>query len=169
MEGRGRLRRPRRTSGWLWSSRGGLEMGCRWRAAAIGARLRRRGSSRGGWARRRGWGAAIGRGTANGVLSEGGEAAEGRVDGGVSLSEFTRCGGSVLRVRGRERARGRVDCDAGSPGVLRRAQDVIQGCCSARATAAARWQPRGGSGRRGDGRGHQREGVVGPEARGGAT
>ena len=81
---------------------------------------------------------------------------------GVSSSEFTRGGGDVLRVRGRERARGRVDCDAGSPGVLRRAQDGSQGCCSARATAAARWQPRGGSGRRGEGRGHQREGVVGP-------
>jgi len=84
----------------------------------------------------------------------------------VSSPEFTRGGGSVLRVWGRERARGRVDCDAGSPGVLRRAQDGSQGCCSARATAAARWQPRGGSGRRGDGRGHQREGVVGPGFKG---
>jgi len=67
---------------------------------------------------------------------------------GVSSSEFTRGGGDVLRVRGRERARGRVDCDAGSPGVLRRAQDGRPGCCAARATAAARWQPRGASGPR---------------------
>ena len=39
-----------------------------------------------------------------------------------------------------------MDCDAGSPGVLRRAQDGRPGCCAARATAAARWQPRGASG-----------------------
>ena len=83
-------------------------MGCRRRAVAIGARLRRRGSPRWGWARRRGWGAAIGRGTANGVLSEGGGAAEGRVDGGVSLSEFTRGGGGVLGRRSGESERERA-------------------------------------------------------------
>ena len=87
------------------------------------------------------------------MLSEGGGAAEGRVDGGVSWSEFTRGGVGVLRVWGRERARGRVECVARSPGVLRHAQDGSPGCCAARATAAARWQPRGASGRRGEGRG----------------
>ena len=61
---------------------------------------------------------------------------------GVSSSEFTRGGGGVLRVWGRERARGRVECIARSPGVLRRAQDGSPRCCSGPSTAAARLRPR---------------------------
>ena len=70
---------------------------------------------------------------------------------GVSSSEFTRGGGDVLRVRGRERARGRVDCDAGSPGVLRRAQDGSPRHCREPSTAALRWQPAELTGARGTG------------------
>ena len=62
---------------------------------------------------------------------------------GVSSSEFTRGGSDVLRVRGREQARGRVDCDAGSPGVLRRVQDGSPRHCREPSTAALWWQPRG--------------------------
>ena len=50
--------------------------------------------------------------------------------------------------------------------VLKRARIGGLWCCTARAMAAAWWQPRGGSGRRGEGRGHQREGVVGPGFKG---
>ena len=60
---------------------------------------------------------------------------------GMSSSEFTRGGCGVLRVWGRERARGRVECVARSPGVLRRAQDGSPRCCSGPSTAAARWRP----------------------------
>ena len=70
---------------------------------------------------------------------------------GVSSSEFTRGGGGVLRVWGRERARGRVECVARSPGVLRRAQDGSPRCCSGPSTAAARWRPRAGRWARGAG------------------
>ena len=70
---------------------------------------------------------------------------------GVSSSEFTRGGGDVLRGRGRERARGRVDCDAGSPGVLRRAQDGSPRHCREPSTAALRWQPAELTGARGTG------------------
>ena len=70
---------------------------------------------------------------------------------GVSSSEFTRGGGDVLRVWGRERVRGRVDCDAGSPGVLRRVQDGSPRHCREPSTAALRWQPVELTGARGTG------------------
>ena len=48
--------------------------------------------------------------------------------------------------------------------MLVRARDEALGCCSGPSTAAARLRPRGGSGRRGEGRGHQREAKGGGEA-----
>ena len=70
---------------------------------------------------------------------------------GWSSLAFKRGGGGVLRVSGRERARGRVECIARSPGVLRRAQDGSPRCCSGPSTAAARWRPRAGRWARGAG------------------
>ena len=118
-------------------------MGCRRRAAVIGARLRRRGSSRGGWARRRGWGAAIGRGTANGVVSEGGGAAEGRVDGGGELAGVLRSGGGVLGRRSGEHVKEQAEWNAGVLVMLVRARGEGGGLCLGRATATARWRPAG--------------------------
>ena len=62
-------------------------------------------------------------------------------------------GGAGLGKLGRERARERGEHVVELPRMLMRAIDGGPGCCAARATAAARWQPRGGSGRRGEGRG----------------
>jgi hypothetical protein len=62
-------------------------------------------------------------------------------------------GGAGLGKLGRERARERGERVVELPGVLMRAIERSGGLCPGRATAAARWQPRGASGRRGEGRG----------------
>jgi hypothetical protein len=62
-------------------------------------------------------------------------------------------GGAGLGKLGRERARERGERVVELPGVLMRAIDEGPGCCAARATAAARWQPREASAGRGEGRG----------------
>ena len=69
----------------------------------------------------------------------------------------------VLGRRSGEQAKGRKDCVAGVFVVLVRATEGVLGLCPGLATAAARWRPAGGSGRRGEGRGHQRAATGGGE------
>ena len=72
----------------------------------------------------------------------------------------------VLGSGSEEQAKGRKEWVAGVFVVLVRALEGVLGCCSGPSTAAARWRPRGGSGRRGEGKGHQREAKGGGEAPG---
>ena len=79
-------------------------------------------------------------------LSRGSARAEESCSGGsaaASSSPGLRMnGGAGLGKLGRERARERGECVVELPGMLMRAIDRGPGCCAARATAAARWQPR---------------------------
>ena len=50
--------------------------------------------------------------------------------------------------------------------MLVRALEGVLGLCGELATAASRWRPRDGSGRRGEGRELQRAGKVGPGVKG---
>ena len=68
---------------------------------------------------------------------------------GLRLAGFRWSGGGVPGCLGRERARGRGKRNEESSLEPRHAQDGSPRCCSGPSTAAARWQPRGGSGRRG--------------------
>ena len=105
-------RRPRRTLGWLGSSRGGPELWRRRRAAAVGARLRRRGGSSGDWARRSGRLGSWRRGKANGGVGAGGEGLERWFRGGVELTDVRarrrRCSGAWKRGKRREREGNRM-------------------------------------------------------------
>jgi len=129
------------------------------RKQVTGGGLLRRGGARvaigrGGWVGElRGPTVELSRGSAqaDGVCSGGPAAASSspglRVDGGAGLGSL-----------GRERARERGERVVELPGVLMRAIDEGLGCCAARATAAARWRPRGLPGWRGEDRKLQREG-----------
>ena len=71
----------------------------------------------------------------------------------------------VLGCGNAEQAKERVEWLAGAFVRLVRALGEGGGLSLGRATATARWRPCGGSGRRGEGRGHQREAKGGGEAR----
>ena len=66
---------------------------------------------------------------------------------GLRLAGVRWSGGGVPGCLGRERARGRGEKIKESSLVLMRARERSGELCPGRATAAARWQPRGGSGR----------------------
>ena len=125
----------------IWAEEGRRSGSTASRAAAVDVQ-RRRGVpvkiGRGGWVGElRGPTVELSRGSAqaDGVCSGGPAAASSspglRVDGGAGLGSL-----------GRERARERGERVVELPGVLMRAIDEGLGCCAARATAAARWQPR---------------------------
>ena len=125
----------------IWAEEGRRSGSTASRAAAADVQ-RRRGVpvkiGRGGWVGElRGPTVELSRGSAqaDGVCSGGPAAASSslglRVDGGAGLGSL-----------GRERARERGEHVVELPGVLMHAIDEGPGCCAARATAAARWQPR---------------------------
>ena len=152
----------------IWAEEGRRSGSTASRAAAADVQ-RRRGVpvkiGRGGWVGElRGPTVELSRGSAqaDGVCSGGPAAASSspglRVDGDAGLGSL-----------GRERARERGERVVELPGVLMRAIDGGPGCCAARATAAARWQPReasAGAWRRGEAPARRE---VDPGARGGAT
>jgi hypothetical protein len=124
---------------------------------------RRRGGSRGVWARRRGWEAMLGRGGVIGRVGVGGAGLWWRVDGRVSSPEFKQGGGGILKWGSTEKAKGREELFAGIEVVLVRARDEALGCCSGLSTAAARdealarsqrrWRSRATRGRQREARG----------------
>ena len=107
-----------------------------------GGLLRRDGArvaiGRGGWVGElRGPTAELPRGSARAEESCSGGSAAASSSPGLRMN-----GGAGLGKLGRERARERGERVVELPGVLMRAIDEGLVCCAARATAAARWQPR---------------------------
>ena len=101
---------------------------------------------------RSGRGAVRERGGAIDGVCVGGRVVEERGDGELELAGVRADGGGVLGVRGGELAREQEECVAGCTLVLRRARDGELGLSPELAKAAARWQPRSSTGRRGEGR-----------------
>jgi hypothetical protein len=92
------------------------------------------------------------------------ELRRGGFDGGLSSPAFKVERQRVLGRVNAEQAKERVEWLAGAFVRLMRALGEGGGLILGRATATARWRPCGGSGQRGEGRGHQREAKGGGEA-----
>ena len=97
---------------------------------------------------------------------EGGEAAERRFDGEGELVGVDMGSSSVPSSGSGELAKERGMKLSGVLVLRLRARNRALGVCLGRATATARWRPRDGSGRRGEGRELQRAGKVGPGVKG---
>ena len=101
--------------------------------------------------------AALGRGKAIGVVNLCGTVLEWWGDGGVELvgvrAGRRRCSGLPERREAKQVG----EKKAAVLWVLKRARISGLSCCSGLATAASRWRPRDGPGRRGEGRELQRE------------
>jgi len=113
-----------------------------WKQVTGGGLLRRGGArvaiGRGGWVGElRGPTVELSRGSAQAEESCSGGSAAASSSPGLRMN-----GGAGLGKLGRERARERGERVVELPGMLMRAIDGGPGCCAARATAAARWQPR---------------------------